>query len=493
MKRSLWFLGLILAAALRAEDRAANPKPRPNILFIAFDDLNDWVGCLGGHPQALTPNIDRLAGRGVLFTNAHCQAPLCNPSRASLLTGLRPSTTGIHGLVPGLRDVKRTRDVTTLPQAFRRAGWHTATCGKIFHDGSLNPSQRTQEFERWGPAPGVARPARPFSTIPNSHPLMDWGPHPARAADHADSQIADAAIRALLEAPLDKPFFLACGFRLPHVPCYAPPEWFERFPESTLRMPPVLTGDRQDTPRFSWFLHWKLPEPRLSTLQQYRQWQPLVRGYLASIAFVDAQAGRVLDALASDPRATNTLIVLWSDHGYHLGEKGISGKNTLWEPSTRVPLVIAGPGVARGGRCAEPVELLDLFPTLLDLAGLPTVEGLEGHSLRPQLTDPATTRPWPAITSHNQGNHSVRSRDWRYIRYADGTEELYDHRVDPHEWTNVVGRVELAPVRTEHARHLPVVDVPAAPGSAQRVLTWDAGLRQATWEGRAIDWSEGEF
>lgn len=473
-------LGLWLAGAVAAG------ASRPNVLFVAFDDLNDWVGCLGGHPQASTPNLDRLAARGTVFLNAHCQAPLCNPSRASLLTGLRPSTTGIHGLVPGIRQVARTRGVTTLPQAFRRAGWSTHASGKIFHDGSLGPAHRTNEFAEWGPAPGLDRPPKPFSTIPDSHPLMDWGPFPTNAASHADARIADAAIAALRRAPSDRPFFVACGFRLPHVPCYAPPEWFGKFPDATLRMPPVLAGDRADTPPFSWYLHWQLPEPRLDVLERHGEWRPLVRGYLASVAFVDFQFGRLLEALESDPRHTNTLVVVWSDHGYHLGEKAISGKNSLWERSTRVPLLIAGPGVTAGGRCREPVELLDLFPTLVEMAGLEPVAGLEGHSLVPQLRDPAAVRPWPAITTHNRGNHAVRSRDWRYIRYADGSEELYDLRSDPNEWTNLVSRVELGAIRDAHARWLPREDVPAAPGSAQRVLEWDPVRRRAVWEGTEI-------
>ena len=464
----------------------------PNVLFVAFDDLNDWVGCLGGHPQAHTPNLDRLAARGTVFLNAHCQAPLCNPSRASLLTGLRPSTTGIHGLAPGIREVDRTRQVVTLPQAFTRAGWFTHLSGKIHHDGSIGIANRSREAAEWGPAPGLDRPARPFSSIPDAHPLMDWGPFPTNGAPHADARIADAAIDALRRSDRSRPFFIACGFRLPHVPCYAPPEWFERFPMDDLRMPPVAPDDRSDTPPFSWYLHWKLPEPRLSVLRRHDQWRPLVRSYLASIAFVDFQLGRLLSALDADPRGTNTLVVVWSDHGYHLGEKGISGKNSLWERSTRVPLIIAGPGAAPRGRCREPVELLDLYPTLIELTGLPGVEGLEGHSLVPQLKDASHRRPWPAITTHGRGNHAVRSAHWRFIRYADGSEELYDERADPAEWTNLVGRADLRPIRDEHARWLPRLDVPAAPGSAHRVVGWNPRTRRASWEGAEIRDSDRE-
>ena len=212
-----------------------------------------------------------------------------------------------------------------------------------------------------------------------------------------------------------------------------------------------------------------------------------MRSYLACTSFMDAQVGRVLDALEASGRADRTIVVLWSDHGYHLGEKEISGKNTLWEPSTRVPLIFAGPGVTAGQVCDRPVELLDLFPTLIDLCGLPDRPGrpLEGHSLAPLLADASADRPWPAITTHNQGNHGVRTDRWRYIRYADGSEELYDLEADPEEWTNLAVDAAYEPIMAEHRRWLPEIDVPPAPGSLHRVLTFDG--ETAVWEGTPID------
>jgi arylsulfatase A-like enzyme len=279
---------------------------------------------------------------------------------------------------------------------------------------------------------------------------------------------------------------VACGFRLPHVPCFAPQKYFDLYPDTTLQMPPVLETDRDDTPRFSWYLHWRLPEPRLKTLREYSEWRPLVRAYLASTSFMDAQLGRVLDALQATGRADNTIVVVWGDHGWHLGEKGISGKNTLWERSTRVPLLFAGPGVTKGGRCQRPAELLDIYPTLTELCGLPARNDLEGISLVPQLKSDTAPRARPAITSHNQGNHSVRSERWRYIHYADGTEELYDHQRDPNEWTNLAGNPEYVRVLAEHRRWLPKIDAPPAPGSADRVLTYDPETDEAIWEGKPV-------
>lgn len=470
---------------------ADRPPAKPDILFIAVDDLNDWVGCLGGHPQAQTPHLDRLAARGTLFLNAHVQAPLCNPSRASLLTGRRPSTTGIYGLAPGIRAVASLTNCVTLPQLFGRHGYFTASFGKVFHDGSIPPRLQTNEFNVWGIAPGMPLPPKKFVQTPSPIRAMDWGVFPTDDREQADWKIADAAIAQMKAAPAGKPLFLAVGFRLPHVPCFASQPWFDRFPpESQIILPPFLADDRADVPDFAWFLHWKLPEPRLSWLEHEHQWRPLVRAYLASTTFMDSQLGRVLDALAASGRAENTLIVYWSDNGWHLGEKGITGKNSLWERSTRVPLVFAGPGVARGAKCRQPAELLDIYPTLADLCGLPAPADLEGHSLRPQLENAQAPRPWPAITTHNVGNHSVRSERWRYTRYADGSEELYDMPADPNEWTNLAGDAKFAAIIRDHARWLPTVNTPPVPGSANRVLTKVDG--RWNWEGEPINPAERE-
>lgn len=469
----------------------AAAAPRPNVLFIAIDDLNDWEGCLGGHPQAQTPNMDRLAARGTLFANAHVQSPLCNPSRSSLLTGFRPSTTGIYGLAPGIRDVASLKDCVTLPQYFGRQGYFTATFGKVFHDGSIPRNLQTNEFNVWGPSPGMPMPKKKFVVTPSSNPAVDWGVFPVDDREQPDWKTADNAIAQLQARPQDRPFFIAAGFRLPHVPCYASQKWFDLFPaEDKIILPPVKDRDRDDVPAFSWYLHWKLPEPRLSWLQQANQWRPLVRAYLASTTFMDAQIGRLLAALDASGAASNTVVVLWSDNGWHLGEKAVTGKNTLWKESTHVPLIFAGPGVTKSARCSQPAELLDIYPTLLELCGLPAKPDLEGHSLAPQLKDAQTPRPWPAITTHNVGNHSVRSEHWRYIRYADGSEELYNTVADPHEWTNLVHDAKYAAVVREHARWLPQVNTPPVPGSAYRVLVQTNGVW--FWEGKPINPAEKE-
>ena len=460
---------------------------KPNILFIAADDLNDWIGAMGGHPQVKTPHLDRLAARGTLFTNAHTQSPLCNPSRTSLMTGLRPSTTGIYGLAPWFRDVEALRDLTPLPKYLERYGYTTYSAGKIYH-GGYGRKAEDGEFHHLGPPAGVGpRPEKKLVDTPQNHPLMDWGAFPHRDEDKGDWKVASWAVEQLAARPKE-PFFLSAGFFLPHVPCYVTRKWYDMYPEEAVSLPPVLRNDRADTPRFSWYLHWRLPEPRLKFLEEANQWRNLVRSYLASVSFMDSQVGRVLDALERSGLASNTIVVFWSDHGWHLGEKLISGKNTLWERSTRVPLIFAGPGVQAGARCGRPAELLDVYPTLVELAGLPPKDGLEGLSLVPQLKDSQAPRERPAITIHNHDNYGVRSENWRYIRYADGSEELYDLRRDPNEWRNLAADGKHGAVMREHRRWLPAQSARPAPGSRDRILTYDHG--QAVWEGKEISPAE---
>ena len=486
--------GLAFGLTVPAPALAAD---RPNVLFIAIDDQNDWIGHLGGHPLAKTPHLDALAARGTTFTNAHCQAPLCNPSRTSLLLGLRPTTTGIYGLAPWFRTIPEWADRVSLPQHFAQQGYLTAGTGKIYHGGTgprrqpKGKADRQPEFERTAPYGGVGTKP-PKKLIPptpmGNHPLMDWGVWPPNNDDtqKGDYQVASWTVEQIKNAPKDRPFFLAAGFFLPHVPCYATQQWFDLYPDDDTVLPPLLADDRADTPRFSWYLHWSLPEPRLRWLRENDQWRNLVRSYLACTSFVDAQIGRLLDALDAAGLADNTIVVVWGDHGWHLGEKAITGKNTLWDRGTKVPLIFAGPGITAGQRCSQPAELLDIYPTLNELAGLPIRDDLEGISLQPQLVSASAPRLRPAITSHNQGNHAVRSERWRFIQYADGTEELYDLEVDPNEWKNLADEPERAAVLAAHRRWLPTVDRPPAPGSAHRVLTYDPATDTAVWEGTPV-------
>ncbi|WP_237729317.1 sulfatase [Schlesneria paludicola] len=468
---------------------ASDVADRPNVLFIAIDDQNDWIGALGGHPLVKTPRIDELAQRGTVFLNAHCQAPLCNPSRTSLMLGLRPSTTGVYGLSPWFRSVDEWKDRVTLSQHFQHHGYRTLNTGKIHHGDAGGPEKRGQEFDVWGPGSSIgAKPAQKLigPTPMGNNPLMDWGVFPHKDEDKGDYQIASWAVDQIRTLPRDRPFFLATGFFLPHVPCYATQKWFDLYPDDDSVLPSVKSDDRDDTPRFSWYLHWHLPEPRLKWLQENHQWRNLVRSYLASTSFVDAQVGRLVDALEEAGLADKTVIVLWGDHGWHLGEKGITGKNSLWDRGTRVPLIFAGPGVTSGGRCTQPAELLDIYPTLIELCGLGGRPDLEGLSLVPQLKNAEAKRLRPAITTHNRDNHGIRSERWRYIRYADGSEELYDIQNDPREWDNLASKAEYVTAIAEHRKWIPATNVAPVKHSAVRLLTYDPATDEANWEGKVV-------
>ncbi len=414
---------------------AQKVKTAPNVLFIAIDDLNDWVGVLGGHPQAYTPNIDRLAVQGTLFTNAHCQAPLCGPSRASLMSGLRPSTTGIYGQIndKNLRKSdERMQEIVFLPQYFREQGYKTMGIGKLFHQHA--PAGQFEEsggrVKGFGPKPEMRFKWDQKGTS------TDWGAFPEVDSLMPDYQSAQWAIERLNQSH-DRPFFLAVGFLRPHVPWYVPPRWFERHPLDKVQTPPYLSTDREDMPTIAQQVAEVPMMPTTEWAIESGEWPAICQAYLASVSFVDHYVGQVLDALEKSEFADNTLIILWSDHGYHIGEKNRFAKHSLWEEATRVPLIIAGPNLPARQISGAPVELLDLYPTLLDLCGLPPYSENEGRSLKPLLQDPETEWPHAAITTYGRNNHAIRTQDYRMISYEDNSFELYDHRSDPNEWNNL--------------------------------------------------------
>jgi len=462
-----------LATTAGAAGQDRQPAARPNVLFIAVDDLNDWVTCLGGQPQAKTPNIDRLAQRGVLFTRAYCPAPACNPSRVALLTGLSPATTGVYHNNQPWRPVPLLKDAVTLPQHFMKGGYHVAGAGKIFH-GAYDDRASWHDYRK--PARAAADPNRPARLPAPSGRAggITWG-----AVDVSDDEMEDHhsvswTIAQLRETKRDTPFFLACGLHKPHMPWQVPQKYFDLYPLDSVQLPNVPGDDLKDVPPAG--VNIARPNGDHANVLRTNTWRNAVQAYLACISFADAEIGRLLDALDADPALRdNTIVVLWGDHGWHLGEKHHWRKFALWEEATRTPLIVAGPGVARGARCDRTVSLMDLYPTLADLCVLPPRPGIEGHSLRPLLKDPAANWPHPAVTTHGRGNHAVRTERWRYIRYADGSEELYDHAADPNEWTNLAADPKLKNVRTELASALPKKDAPDAPTNQPR----RAGRRDA--------------
>lgn len=451
------------AGPLCVQAQSAAAEQKPNILFIAVDDLNDWTDTLDGHPQTSTPNLDRLAARGITFTNAHCPAPLCNASRAAMMTGLWPSTTGVYANRQPFRRVRP--DAVTLPQHFMAHGYTALGAGKIYHGRYPDPPS----WDEYWPSQHQTRPDDPY---PEGRPVngirgaghFDWGPVDASTAEMGDAQVADWAARQLQEE-YDRPFFLACGIFRPHLPWYVPPRFFQPFaPAARIELPEVLAEDLADVPEMGVRMaHRGVRGNDHREVTEHDQWHAAVRGYLASIHFADAMVGHVLEAMDRSPHADNTIIVLWSDHGWHLGEKEHWRKFTLWERSSRVVLKIVAPGVEPGSRCDAPVNLLDVYPTLCELAGLPPRDELEGRSLLPLLRDPRAEWNRPTLTTHGRGNHALRDRRFRYIRYRDGSEELYDHQTDPNEWHNLAGDPEYNAVKQRLARWLPETDAQDAP------------------------------
>lgn len=471
----------ILTASPAIAGQQQNAASRPNVLFIAVDDLRDWVGFMGGYPGKVhTSAMDGLAARGVAFFNAHCAAPVCCPSRAAVMTGKLPSSTGISNNQQWLKP--HLPELVTLPMHFRRQGYVVAGAGKIFHHtAGNNPPEQWDAYHRnrftdnaWAYqgkrmralypfTPQMETPAGfPFSGLTLYSKEVDWGALSKAEAKFDDAMAVDYAIR-FLEQEHDRPFFLACGVFRPHLPWYVPAKYLEMYPEASIRLPETPTGDLDDVPAAGQKLAARKRE-NLELIRQKGRWKTAVRHYLASITFADAQIGRLLEALDKSAAAKNTIIVLWSDHGWHLGEKGHWHKRTLWEVATRVPLIIVAPGTgASGQRCQRPVSLIDLYPTLSELCGLPATPGLDGQSLVPQLKDSQTARRAPALTFSAERHCAVRDDRWRYIRYADGAEELYDHLVDPNEWRNVAALDEHAGVKLRLSRWIPKAWAPTAP------------------------------
>lgn len=473
MKRSLIHKGvgfLTLLPLCSCVVKVAKKEPvgaQPNVLFIAVDDLNDWLGCMKGHPNAKTPNIDALASQGVLFSNAHCQAPLSGPSRASVMTGLRPSTTGIYGMIEDdhIRSSGNaaTKDVVFLPEYFRNQGYYTMGIGKLFHTHSPVGvfDESGGRVPGFGPLPpkrlvwdgiGTADINRYGKTA------TDWGPFPEVDSLMPDFHSANWVIDRL-NGVYDKPFFLAVGFLRPHVPFCVPQKWFDLHPVDEIVLPPYRADDLDDIPDVARQINDLPMMPSTQWAIEKGEWVNIVRSYLACVSFVDHQVGRVLEALKYSAYAKNTVVVLWSDHGYRLGQKGTFAKHALWEEATKAPLIISAPDLPNGKVVDTPVEMMSIYPTLLELCRLPAYGANEGESLVSLMKGLRNDVQNVAITTYGMMNHAVRSSFYRYIRYEDGGEELYDHRVDPNEWTNQAGNTKYDRVKGMLKGRLPTKNV----------------------------------
>ncbi len=425
---------MIQALLLTLALAAAGPK-RPNVLFVAVDDMNNDIGAYGSR-QVKSPHIDRLAARGIRFDRAYTQFPLCSPSRVSLMTGLRPGRTKVFDLKTNFRD--HLPDVVTMPQLFTKNGYFAARVGKIFHYGNpgdigtsglddpkswqqvVNPRGRDKDEEN---KLTIHTPGKGLGAS------LTYLASDGTDEEHTDGKVANEAIK-LMEAHKDAPFFLAVGFYRPHCPYIAPKKYFDLYPLETITFPEQAADEKDRHPEVA--LGSTKPWPLFGVnLTQARESK---RAYYAAISFVDAQLGRVLDALDRLKLADNTIVVFWSDHGYHLGEHGLWMKQSLFEESARTPLIFAGPGIGKGVS-SRPVELLDMYPTLADLAGLKPPADLQGASLRPLLKNPKAAWKRAAYTE-TRGGHSVRTERYRYTEWP-GHRELYDHQTDPREEKNL--------------------------------------------------------
>ncbi|HEY0945493.1 MAG TPA: sulfatase [Opitutaceae bacterium] len=452
----------LVPALVLAVAAGVGASPPPNVLFVVIDDLNDWTELHDAAAPIKLPHLTRLAQRGVFFTHAYASSPACNPSRAAVLTGRSPASSGVYGNSTDWRGAMP--HTVTLPAHFKAHGYRSVGAGKIFHHGWNNAFHDATSFGEFQLLAPDRYPPRRLNQLTAINANFDWGAWPPDERDLPDVKTADWAVD-FLRRPAGGPFFLAVGIYRPHSPHFAPARHFRNHPLDTLALPEWNPDDAVDLPAGAralldgdiWMKHFAAEAAHPGSREH------AIQAYQACATFADEQIGRVLAALERHPQGANTIIVVWSDHGFQLGEKGKWEKFTLWEKATHVPLIIVAPGVSRtAARCSQPVSLLDLYPTLNELCGLPApAGGVEGESLVPLLRDPAATRDRPAIMTYGRGNHAVRDARWRYIRYADGTEELYDHAVDALEWTNLADRPEYAAIKSGLGRWLPSTDAPA--------------------------------
>jgi uncharacterized sulfatase len=438
----------------------------PDVVFIIVDDLNDYLGYLDGHPNAVSPHIDALAESGMAFTQAYCNSPQCRPSRTSLNYGKYASNTGTYF---NAKFKEETRiETPTMQQFFMGNGYRVASGGKVFHG---NPGTHGDSLFK---KPGDPKPPK------GENKFNAYGsPADGYALDATDEEMSDYKVASWAidewNAETDKPLFMSVGFFRPHRPLQVPAPWFDKFPIDSIQRPaePAEGDDWDDIPEFARKLARSHAHKNMinglsdhEDIVKRELWDETLQAYLASVAFVDAQIGRFLEALESNPRGRDTVVILTSDHGWHLGEKKHWCKGAIWEQTLKVPFIVRAPGVEAGTVSTQPVSLIDVYPSLVDLAGLEVPTFLDGQSIKPQLEDPKAPRD-PAVSFYGEANTSIRSNDWRYIRYEDGSEELYHHRDDPNEWVNEADNPDHARIKKRLSRF-----IPANPHPGLKVQDW---------------------
>jgi len=421
------FFAFLINCIVSADDR-------PNVLFIAVDDLNHWVSHLGRNPQAKTPNIDRLASMGITFTNAHTAVPACEPSRCALMSGRRPWVSGCYKNGHAWRKYQKPGE--GLSAQFLKSGYYVSGAGKIYHQMDVLEEEWSDYMNKGklsGNGPGVDKydGYHVEKTFPDlkDEDIVDW-----HSVDYCVERLSKKR---------KKPYFIACGLYKPHLAFVAPRKYYEDFPLDKIKLPPHIEDDLDDIPPAG--IKMANPQADHAKFLKSGRWKAAIQSYLATCAYTDMNVGRLLDAFEKSPDRKNTIIVFWSDHGWSLGEKQHWRKFALWEETTRIPMIWVAPGVTKPGtRCSQPVDTMSIYPTLCSLTGIEKPEHVSGHDISVLLRNPKSKWKHPAITTHGRRNHSVRTATERYIRYADGSEEYYNHKKDPYEWKNLAAVSDLS-------------------------------------------------
>jgi len=471
-------------------------KPKPNVVVIAVDDWNDWVGALGNN-QVKTPNLDKLAKWGVTFHNAQTAAPYCTPSRTAIMTGLSPATTGCYENEVFLYDYP---ELVTLPKMFKNNGYEVVGGGKVFHHmpGYLdlsaydyyfhwNPNEKTRGWglNAWSPENKATPTQIPVTDVAKimNYKNFDFVALPNKLEEEmADTKCFNWAAEYLSEKH-DKPFMMTVGSYAPHKPNYVPEKYFDLYPLDKIQLPEIKENDLDDVPKSvkkRMMGQWDHKYSKLAGIDKSSE--RIVQAYLAACSYADAMVGKVLTALEKGGYLENTIIVLWSDNGYHMGEKKHYAKHTLWQRTANVPYFIAGPGIPHGGNYYGAMGLIDTYPTLLELSGISTNIKLDGKSLVPVLKNPSKSSDRAVVTSASPTYHSVVNSKWRYITYGDEGEELYDTKNDPHEWNNLASDPRFKNVIEALKKQVPVN--PSKPATSNKELRLVANPEKETfhWE-----------
>ncbi len=474
-------------------------RKRYNVLFIAIDDLNDWVGCLGGNDQAITPNFDRFAKQHAMVMNkAYCPSTVCCRTRSALLTGKRAASTGVYGNNQNLKNATKAKDVVTMPEYFGKHGYHTVSAGKIYHkhevtEGLDEGQWAFQEFAHPGgnnkgmlwqetppPADGIKAGGTDFA----------WGAVKASVEETKDYVACKWACDQLQRDFDGKPFFLALGISKPHLPWYVPQEFFDLYPLEKIKPVEFLRNDLDDIVRKDGKPIFN-PDDRLLLADKGNMHKEAQRAYLANISYVDHCLGVVFDALIKGKYADNTIVMIWGDHGWHLSEKMKYGKTDLWEESARVPFIVRVPGMTPADfKCEGVVNLIDMYPTLVELCGLPPNLENEGRSFASLLKEPKMEWRYPTLTTYQFKNHSLTDGRFRYTWYggkADGAEELYDHSTDPMEHTNLAASPEHKELIAGFKKYLPSHNEPDSPQNGAGDAETADGDKKIRTKGRKRD------